>query len=226
MALTHIESLREKLRRATKAELASEEFQKCVLSSLISIEESHVSVRARLHDLEQGAVQKALHAMSLEPIRDDRLELAQRDLTGESVLIFQDIFEKEAGESDPLSFPSAVELLARLGYKVYGDGKFPLAHYLREVNGPTEVVDFPNFLQAISVAMQKPIPMCYKEAFADTDVDKSGRLDTRELFNMLRSVSDNDYSRDDVQEFLNNTDVDLDGKMDYAEMLIAFYFNN
>ena len=33
--------------------------------------------------------------------------------------------------------------------------------------------------------------MCYKEAFADTDVDKSGRLDTRELFNMLRSVSDN-----------------------------------
>ena len=38
--------------------------------------------------------------------------------------------------------------------------------------------------------MQKPIPMCYKEAFADTDVDKSGRLDTRELFNMLRSVSD------------------------------------
>ena len=39
-------------------------------------------------------------------------------------------------------------------------------------------------------------------------------------------MSDNDYSRDDVQEFLNNTDVDLDGKMDYAEMLIAFYFNN
>ena len=37
--------------------------------------------------------------------------------------------------------------------------------------------------------------------------------------------SDSCYSWADVEDFLTAVDVDQDGKMDYAEMLRAFHFN-
>ena len=41
----------------------------------------------------------------------------------------------------------------------------------------------------------------------------------------IYQISDSCYSWADVEDFLESTDMDHDGKMDYAEMLKAFYFS-
>ena len=60
MSLNHIEALTEALGRAKLGEMSDSEFQVIVLQGLISLKESHVSLRSRLFNLEgRGFMQQA-----------------------------------------------------------------------------------------------------------------------------------------------------------------------
>ena len=52
MSRNHIEALTEALTKAKSGELSDREFQVSVLQGLISLKESHVSLRSRLFNLE------------------------------------------------------------------------------------------------------------------------------------------------------------------------------
>lgn len=52
MSLNHIEALTEALGAARRGQLSDSEFQVIVLQGLISLKESHVSLRSRLFNLE------------------------------------------------------------------------------------------------------------------------------------------------------------------------------
>lgn len=54
MSLNHIEALTDALSRAKAGDLGDNEFKMVVLRSLISLKESHVSLRSRLYDIEGG----------------------------------------------------------------------------------------------------------------------------------------------------------------------------
>jgi len=151
---------------------------------------------------------------------------AQDPFNFESVRLFQRVFDSECLDDERvLTFNAAVALLTKLDFKFYGDAKYPLSHYLREIVGSCTTVTFPNFVQAVSISISKPIPLGYKEGFEDMDLDHNGKLDAKEVFNMMKKISDSCYSWADVEDFLESTDMDHDGKMDYAEMLKAFYFS-
>ena len=38
------------------------------------------------------------------------------------------------------------------------------------------------------MSINRPIPLCYKEGFEDMDLDHNGKLDAREVFNMMKTV--------------------------------------
>merc|ERR1719232_1069724 len=60
-----------------------------------------------------------------------------------SVRVFQRVFDRECQDnSRVLTFNSAVALLDKLNFKYYGDGKYPLSHYLREIVGSRTTVTF------------------------------------------------------------------------------------
>ncbi|KAL5255619.1 hypothetical protein ACHWQZ_G011003 [Mnemiopsis leidyi] len=244
MSLNHIEALTEALGAARRGQLSDSEFQVIVLQGLISLKESHVSLRSRLFNLEgrgffEGdeipyVYKESMSLQNTSPSNglDDPKHLAAEikaainTFNFNSVRLFQRVFDKECQENcRHLTFNAAVSLLTKHDFKYYGDGKYPLSHYLREVVGSRTTVSFPNFVQAISMSISKPIPLGYKEGFEDMDLDHNGKLDAKEVFNMMKKISDSCYSWADVEDFLASTDMDHDGKMDYAEMLKAFYFS-
>ena len=62
--------------------------------------------------------------------------------------LFQRVFDSECqAEERVLTFNASVSLLTKLDFKFYGDGKYPLSHYLREIVGSCTTVTFPNFVQ-------------------------------------------------------------------------------
>ena len=40
------------------------------------------------------------------------------------------------------------------------------------------------------MSISKPIPLGYKEGFEDMDQDHNGKLDAKEVFNMMKQVRD------------------------------------
>ena len=65
-----------------------------------------------------------------------------------AVCVFDKLFKQQLVDDEiTLSFNKSVALLNKLGFKYYGDGKYPLSHYLREIVGNHKTVTFPNFIQ-------------------------------------------------------------------------------
>jgi len=209
MSLNHIEALTEALTKAKSGELSDREFQVSVLQGLISLKESHVSLRSRLFNLEGREFFKLgddvpsvfKENMTLQHSSANNgngesnaltaeIRAARNPFNFDSVRVFQRAFDRECQDGTrELSFNRAVSLLTQLDFKYYGDGKYPLSHYLREIIGSKTTVTFPNFVQAVSMSISKPIPLGYKEGFEDMDLDHNGKLDAKEVFNMMKKVS-------------------------------------
>ena len=71
----------------------------------------------------------------------------------DSVKLYQKVFLSRAQPSSDtakplLGFNETVDLLDELNFNHYGDGHYPLSHYLREIVGADiEVIAFTDFLQ-------------------------------------------------------------------------------
>lgn len=87
-----------------------------------------------------------IHQLTTNPI--SMIRKAKQHFDYDAVKVFETLFSHQLPEDETsLAFNKAVALLNRLGFKHYGDGKYPLPHYLREIVGNKKIVSFPNFLQ-------------------------------------------------------------------------------
>lgn len=270
MSLRHIEELTSALVEARSGNLSNTQFQIVVLEGLISLKESHVSLRSRLFNLQEdidnqtqsedqtaNSTVVAEQTTGLQLIEEDlpdehlmersqevqtitsqaigsdftitksMMKKAKQHFDYDAVKVFETLFSHQLPEDETsLAFNKAVALLNRLGFKHYGDGKYPLPHYLREIVGNKKIVSFPNFLQAISFSMNSPIPLGLKNGFEKMDEDTDGELDAEEVYKMLQMVSKSNYSREDCMQFLLAADKDESGALSYVELLKFFYFTD
>jgi len=107
---------------------------------------------------------------------------------------------------------------------VYGDGKFPIEDYIGSICKSGQLM-FSEYVQAVSMAMNDPIPSGIRDAFVSMDKDKNGALTPDELSNMLDSCDSVEQTKAEVNNLLACMDIDNDGKVSYAEILKAVYFS-
>lgn len=76
-------------------------------------------------------------------------------------------------------------------------------------------IDFDEFVAVMSAFMPQDESEQLRQAFAMIDADGSGKINSAELQNILRSLGEQNMPSEEIEEIIREIDLDGDGQIDY-----------